>query len=130
MAALGGVFGIAFGKMVFGGLGQNVFNPGAAGSRLPAGRFPGGDHHLAGGGAGRSGPLRGDNFALPFMHAATDAVTAATPLGLMKFEAKSTSIIDLLMGNTGGSLGETAAIAVLLGGPIWRCAAISTGALR
>ncbi len=37
--------------------------------------------------------LRGDNFALPFMHPRTvDAITAATPLGLMKFEGKGTPL--------------------------------------
>jgi len=45
-----------------------------------------------------------------------DAVTAATPLGLMKFEHQSTEILPLLFGNTGGSLGETAAIVILLSG--------------
>jgi electron transport complex protein RnfD len=45
-----------------------------------------------------------------------DAVTAATPLGLMKFEHKSTEIMPLLIGNTGGSLGETAAIVILICG--------------
>ena len=40
--------------------------------------------------------LRGDNFALPLMRAhAPDVVTAATPLGLWKFEQKPTALVDL-----------------------------------
>jgi Na+-translocating ferredoxin:NAD+ oxidoreductase subunit D len=38
-----------------------------------------------------------------------DAVTAATPLGLMKFEREIGPTLPLIVGNTGGSLGETAA---------------------
>jgi Predicted NADH:ubiquinone oxidoreductase, subunit RnfD len=60
--------------------------------------------------------LRGDNLALPFMSAHSDAITAATPLGLMKFEAKGTAIFNLFVGNTGGSLGETSALLILLCG--------------
>jgi electron transport complex protein RnfD len=45
-----------------------------------------------------------------------DAVTAATPLGLYKFEKTLTNISDLLTGNIGGCLGETSALAVIVGG--------------
>ena len=45
-----------------------------------------------------------------------DAVTAPTPLGLMKFEREPTEVLPLLTGNTGGSLGETAAVVILLCG--------------
>jgi electron transport complex protein RnfD len=45
-----------------------------------------------------------------------DAVTSATPLGLMKFEGKGTALGDLLLGSTGGSLGETAGLLILLCG--------------
>ena len=47
---------------------------------------------------------------------AVDAITAATPLGLMKFEAKGTPLARPVLGNTGGSLGETAALLILLCG--------------
>jgi Na+-translocating ferredoxin:NAD+ oxidoreductase subunit D len=43
-------------------------------------------------------------------------VTSATPLGLLKFEGKGTSLVDLIVGSTGGSLGETAALVILAGG--------------
>ena len=58
--------------------------------------------------------LRGDTFALPFLAPhAPDAVTGATPLGLMKFEHQGTPAWDLFVGNTGGSLGETSALLLL-----------------
>ena len=113
MAALGGFVGIAFGKLIFGGLGYNVFNPALFGRAFLQASFPSAlTSWPAVGGSWWS--LRGDNFALPFMHPRTvDAVTAATPLGLLKFEGKPTSLLDLMLGNTGGSLGETAGLLIL-----------------
>jgi len=118
MAAMGGVFAIAFGKLIFGGLGSNVFNPALLGRAFLQAAFPvaittwpkfvgGGVDFLT---------LRGDNFAVPFMRPVTDAVTSATPLGLLKFEAKPTGLSDLLLGTTGGSLGETAGVLILVCG--------------
>jgi Na+-translocating ferredoxin:NAD+ oxidoreductase subunit D len=115
MAFLGGAFGIGFGKLVFGGLGFNIFNPALMGRAFLQAAFPvaittwpamGGDWWA----------LRGDNLALPFMSPVTDAVTAATPLGLAKFERQGTATLDLMLGSTGGSLGETAGILILLCG--------------
>ena len=49
MAFVGGVFGIGFGKLIFGGLGQNVFNPALLGRAfLQAAVRWGGDHHFTG----------------------------------------------------------------------------------
>jgi len=45
-----------------------------------------------------------------------DAVTAATPLGLMKFEGAESPVLDMLFGYTGGSLGETSALLIVLCG--------------
>ena len=116
MAALGGAFAIGFGKLIFGGLGFNIFNPALLGRAFLQAAFPvamttwpklGGSWWA----------LRGDNFALPLMSAdAVDAVTGATPLGLMKFERTATPLRDLVLGTTGGSLGETAALVILLCG--------------
>jgi electron transport complex protein RnfD len=116
MAFVGGAFGIVFGKLVFGGLGQNVFNPALLGRAFIQAAFPvalttfpamGGDWWS----------LRGDNFAWPLMSPeVTDAVTGATPLGLLKFEQTGSRISDLLLGSTSGSLGETSGIAILIGG--------------
>jgi Na+-translocating ferredoxin:NAD+ oxidoreductase subunit D len=45
-----------------------------------------------------------------------DVITEATPLGLMKFEQTGTELSALLLGNTGGSIGETSAVLILLCG--------------
>ncbi|MGE5732560.1 MAG: RnfABCDGE type electron transport complex subunit D [Gemmatimonas sp.] len=116
MAALGAFFGIAFGKLIFGGLGYNVFNPALFGRAFLQASFPAAITTWPAVG-GRWWTLRGDNLALPFMHPRTlDAVTSATPLGLIKFEGKPTPLFDLMMGTTGGSLGETAGLLILLCG--------------
>jgi electron transport complex protein RnfD len=116
MAFVGGFFAIAFGKLIFGGLGQNPFNPALLGRAFLQASFPVAlTTWPATGGPWTA--LRGDNFALPLMSPDTaDAVTEATPLGLMKFEGTSTQLGDLLLGTTGGSLGEGAALVILLCG--------------
>jgi len=120
MAFLGGVFAIAVGKLVFGGLGQNVFNPALVGRAFLQAAFPVAittwNAPSTSGGASWWA-LRGDPFAIPFTtpHMA-DTVTSATPLGLMKFEHAGTEWAPLLLGNTGGSLGETSALVILLCG--------------
>ena len=116
MAFLGGAFGIGFGKLIFGGLGMNIFNPALLARAFLMAAFPGPLTTWAKSG-GSFFTLRGDNFALPLMAPSQlHAVTEATPLGLMKFEKTSTPLLNLLIGNTGGSLGETAAIVILLSG--------------
>lgn len=115
IAFVGGAFGIGFGKLVFGGLGQNVFNPALLGRAFLQAAFPA---------AMTTWPaattewaqLRGDNFAFPFTTSSVDAVTEATPLGLMKFESTSTDPWSLMIGATGGSLGETAGLLILVCG--------------
>ena len=116
MAVLGGAFSIGFGKIVFGGLGQNIFNPALLGRAFLQAAFP---VALTTWPAVENVPwwsLRGDNFALPLMGSRVDAVTTATPLGLMKFEQVTTPIRDLAFGTTAGSLGETGAVLILLCG--------------
>jgi H+/Na+-translocating ferredoxin:NAD+ oxidoreductase subunit D len=116
MAFVGGVVAIALGKVIFGGLGQNIFNPALLGRAFLQAAFPGalttwpqvGGPWMA---------LRGDNLAWPLMTPnAPDVITAATPLGLMKFDFIPTDIMGLLIGTTSGSLGETSALLILLGG--------------
>ena len=115
MAFLGGAFGIGFGKAVWGGLGQNVFNPALVGRAFLQAAFPvaittwpvpGGPFFS----------LKGDLFAFPFTHPNPDAITSATPLGLLKFEGKGTELWNLISGGHGGSVGETAALIILAGG--------------
>jgi electron transport complex protein RnfD len=116
MAFLGGFFGIAFGKLVFGGLGQNPFNPALLGRAFLQAAFPVAITTWP----TTDGPwsaLRGDNFALPLMSPhVVDGTTGATPLGLFKFESTNTGFGDLLFGNTSGSVGETFGLLILLCG--------------
>ena len=116
MAFVGGFFGIALGKVVFGGLGQNPFNPALLGRAFLQAAFPVAITTWPQSG-GNWWNLRGDNFAWPLMSPDTsDIVTEATPLGLMKFEKTSTAFGDLLVGSTGGCIGETAGLLILICG--------------
>jgi len=102
MGVLGAIFAIAIGKQVFGGLGYNIFNPALLGRAFLQASFP-----VA---------MTTWSYPQTAKYAAIDAVTAATPLGLFKFEKVITGYSDMLVGNIGGSLGETSALAVLAGG--------------
>ena len=105
---LGALFAIGVGKMSFGGLGNNPFNPALAGRVFLLLSFP---VQMT------SWPVVGQ------LTAYTDATTAATPLNLMKQIAGGNiealkdlpSSVDLLIGNNGGCLGEVSALALLLG---------------
>ena len=115
MVFVGGAFGIGFGKAVWGGLGQNVFNPALVGRAFLQGAFPVAITTWPAVG-GSFFALKGDLFAFPFTHPVVNAVTSATPLGLLKFEGKGTALASLVIGNTGGSVGETASLVILAGG--------------
>ena len=105
---LGALFAIGVGKMSFGGLGNNPFNPALAGRVFLLLSFP---VQMT------SWPVVGQ------LTSYTDATTAATPLNLMKQIAGGNiealkdlpSSFDLLIGNNGGCLGEVSALALLLG---------------
>ncbi|MFO8173176.1 MAG: RnfABCDGE type electron transport complex subunit D [Longimicrobiales bacterium] len=116
MAFLGGAFGVAFGKLVFGGLGQNPFNPALVGRAFLQAAFPTAITTWPSTQM-EWGAWKGANFAAPLLTGdAPDVVTSATPLGLWKFEGEITDLFSLMMGNTGGSLGETAGILILICG--------------
>jgi len=122
MAFAGGMVSIALGKRIFGGLGYNIFNPALLGRAFMMAAFP---VPLTTWPAPTRNwfALAGDNFALPLMSPDTAAlVTAATPLGLSKFEHTPTSAVPLFLGTTGGSLGETSAVVILACGAYlaWR----------
>jgi electron transport complex protein RnfD len=122
MAFLGGAMGIGFGKLIFGGLGQNIFNPALFGRAFLQASFPVAMTTWPPPG-GSFWTLHGDLFAAPFMHPrGLDAITAATPLGAFKFEARGTPLDELVLGTTGGSVGETASLVILLCGAYlaWR----------
>jgi electron transport complex protein RnfD len=117
MAFIGGAFGIAFGKLVFGGLGQNPFNPALVGRAFLQAAFPTAITTWPST-AMEWSAWRGPNFALPLLtgEPGVDVVTSATPLGLWKFEGEVTDLFSLMVGNTGGSLGETAGVLILVCG--------------
>jgi electron transport complex protein RnfD len=96
--ALGAVFAIAIGKMVFGGLGYNIFNPALVGRAFLQAAFP----------------VAITTWTIP--HFAVDAVSKATPLAALKFDRVVTDTAPFVLGNVGGSLGETSAVAILIGG--------------
>jgi electron transport complex protein RnfD len=122
MAFIGGAVSIGLGKWIFGGLGYNIFNPALLGRAFLMAAFP---VPLTTWPARPSSvwQLAGDNFALPLMSADPAAmITAATPLGLAKFEHTHTAAMPLVLGNVGGSLGETSAVIILACGAYlaWR----------
>jgi electron transport complex protein RnfD len=117
MAFLGGFIGIALGKVIWGGLGHNLFNPALLGRAFLLATFPIAmttwvPTHAEGG----FFSVYPGNLALPFMQSTVDGVTAATPLGLLKFQQEITPLTDLMFGRIGGSLGETSGLLLLLGG--------------
>lgn len=118
-AIVGSVFCIAIGKMVFGGLGANIFNPAMVGRTFLAVSF---------------GPLM-TTWMVPAtidpamstisQENAVDVRTQATPLAWSKMAVKNKLGADIygrqqfgatFTGQIGGCLGETSAIALLLGG--------------
>jgi electron transport complex protein RnfD len=120
MVAIGAMFAIAIVKEAFGGLGHNIFNP-ALGARA----------------------FMSASFSVPMttwvkpMGFAADAVTTATPLSeSFVWSAYKLSLYKVMfLGNTAGSLGETSALLILIGGVFllargiinWRIPAIYIG---
>jgi len=117
MVAVGGIFAVAIGKFLFGGLGSNAFNPALVGRAFLQAAFPQAMTHWAAPlGDARFVDLPTSTLALPFVRPVYDAVTAATPLAVMKFDGVHAANVDLLLGLTSGSAGETCAALILLGG--------------
>lgn len=107
--AIGSIIAIGVGKMSFGGLGGNIFNPALVGRVFLLIAYPAQMTTWA-----TVGQLT--NY--------TDVTTGATPLGIMKgvilgtpgtSVAELPSVLELLLGSHGGSLGEVSAIALLIG---------------
>lgn len=117
MAFLGGAVGVALGKVIWGGLGQNIFNPALVGRAFLQASFPTAiTTWWANAGPTAFTKIPAGTFTPPMMHPALDAVTTATPLGMMKFEHLDTPLGELFFGTTAGSLGETSALLILLAG--------------
>ena len=117
MVAVGGVFAVAVGKYLFGGLGSNAFNPALVGRAFLQAAFPQAMTHWAIPlGDARFTTLPNSTFAIPFLEPNYDAVTTATPLALMKFEGVNSANQELMFGLTAGSTGETCAVLIAIGG--------------
>ena len=110
MAAVGGVFAIAVAKQAFGGLGYNPFNPALAARAFMLISFTGAMTTWA-------FPRGYEAVEAATTATPVDAVTCATPLALIKKGdvAQLASLKSLLLGNIGGCIGETCAIALLIG---------------
>lgn len=91
MAALGGVFAILVVKMLFGGLGQNFMNPALAARCFMLISFP---------------------TAMTAFQC--DGYTGATPLAALK-AGEAVNVLDMVIGRTAGTIGETSVIAILAG---------------
>ncbi|MBC2837884.1 RnfABCDGE type electron transport complex subunit D [Robiginitalea sp. SC105] len=113
MIAVGGLVAIGIAKLSFGGLGYNVFNPAMAGRVFLLVSFP--------------VQMTLWPTALENNTSLVDAITGATPLGMIKegvqygqsmseISASLPSALEMFLGVTGGSLGEMSALALLLGG--------------
>lgn len=106
---IGALVAIGVGKMTFGGLGCNPFNPALVGRVFLLVSFP----------------VQMTSWPLPGQVGAyLDAETGATPLAVMKMAIKNNDAsllrqlpdaVDLLVGQTGGCLGEVSALALLIG---------------
>lgn len=113
MVVLGSAFSIAVAKMAFGGLGSNFINPALAGRAFLMACYPA---EMTSWVAPKLGAISGIN-----------GITSATPLANIKsamangtFQALDfqDAIINLFTGNIGGCIGETSAIALLIGAVI------------
>jgi len=91
-AFFGAVVAIGLGKQVFGGIGQNPFNPALVGRAFLTASYP-----------------------VLMTTWTVDGVSSATPLSQMKMDGIATDTWNLFVGQIGGSLGETSALALLLG---------------
>ena len=92
MAIIGSVFAIIIVKQLFGGLGQNFMNP-ALGARC----------------------FLMVSFAGQMTSFTYDGVTGATPLAQIKMGTGTPKLLDMFLGTTGGTIGETSVVALLIG---------------
>ena len=102
IAVIGSIIAIVLVKQMFGGIGSNFMNPALTARAILFISW--------------SGIMGAYPKANPFQFTA-DAVTGATPLAtLNNGTTEGLNLLDLLLGNHGGVLGETCAIAIILGG--------------
>jgi len=102
MVAIGALAAIGIGKMSFGGLGNNIFNPALTGRVFLLISFP------------AQMTVWPEPGIFPMEYA--DATTGATTLNMLKNHfGEIPNHVSMLFGNRGGSLGETSALAFILG---------------
>ena len=105
-AAIGSVVAIVVVKQLFGGIGQNFVNPAITGRIILMVSFP----------TAMTTWIK----PLSWLDKGAEAVTAATPLTMMtkggELSDELPSLVDMLIGIRGGSLGETCAVALIIGG--------------
>jgi len=121
MAVAGSVFAIAIAKQVFGGLGYNPFNPALAARAFMLISFTGAMTTWS---KSTWPALLTDHWVDTMTAASRDAMTTATPLGLIKEAIKTGEglptftpqlLQNFFFGNMNGCIGETSALALLLG---------------
>ena len=100
VAIVGSAFAIIFGKQLFGGLGQNFINPALAGRAFLLASYP----------------TEMTTWSVPNGLEVADAATYATPLAQLKAGNLEASLGELMLGQCGGTIGETCAIALIIGG--------------
>lgn len=99
---VGAAFAIIFAKQLFGGLGQNFINPALAGRAFLLASYP----------------TEMTSWTAPVGFSGADAVAVATPLATLKTGVMpDASLTDVILGtNIGGCIGETCAVALIIGG--------------
>jgi electron transport complex protein RnfD len=110
----GSIMAIGVAKMTFGGLGKNPFNPALVGRAFMLASFP----------------VQMTTWPVPMQNLwnlGADAVTSATPLGVLKegvrmgktvteLSGDLPNYVDMIIGNIGGCIGEVSVVAILIGG--------------
>lgn len=109
ISAVGIAFGVFFGKMVFGGFGKNVFNPALVGRVFVYINFPN-PLTIAWNESATGFPGGFGAFTLPHI----DTLSTATPMLAYRNEGIFTEIMNLLIGNIPGAIGETSKILIIL----------------
>ena len=117
ICVLGSAFAVLVGKQLFGGLGQNPFNPAMLGRVMLLICFP---VELTDWHSPAPPQLSPSGLQLSDAWLGIDATTAATPLSLL--ESWHQPLLNLAMGNQSGSLGETSSLLLIAGGLflIWK----------
>jgi len=117
MVFVGAVFAVAIGKFIFGGLGYNPFNPALVGRAFLQAAFPSSMTNWSPAFSDdRFTSLPSSILTLPLASPVYDQLSSATPLAAHKFDNIDTAPMDLLLGLSSGSTGETCAILILAGG--------------